>query len=438
MSSAQGNDTAFAPPTTWASHGPDAIAAARATDPLAMAWMQGAPPPADKVVKFEDSSAARFPQLRWACSNQRAIVPTVVVSRGNSPARRLPVALRGDIDALMFSPQIAGAAASGFAGPISWADALLANFTDAIIVLHRGSIVYERYFGVMTPAQQHILFSVSKSFAGTIGAMLIADGTLSETATIAALVPELAASGFGDATLRQVLDMTTGLGYSEDYTSSASDIARLARAAGLSPRLPDDDAPDGLRAYLPTIAKAGAHGEAFTYRTCNTDVLGWVLHRVTGKPLHRLVSDLFWSKVGMEQDAYYSIDSHGTEFAGGGMNAALRDMARFGEMMRLGGSVDGVEIVPAAVVADIAGGGDPAKFAPAGYATLPGWSYRNQWWVSGHGPYSARGVRGQMIWVDPVAEMVIARLGSHPLAGNGNFDATSLPAWAAVAELLSR
>ncbi len=431
-----------APPTSLATHGPGALAEALASDPAALGWMVGSPPPADKLVRFADGSAARFPQLRWSLANQRALVPTVVVARGTAPARPFPVALRDDIDALTFQP-LTG---SGFDGPVNWADALLANFTDAIVVVHRGTIVYERYFGVMTPARQHIVFSVSKSLAGTLAAMLIDSGKLDPDAPVAALLPELAGSGFADASLRQVLDMTTALAYSEDYTSPTADIANLARAAGMAPRREpeqgsdagDDPARDGLRGYLPTIARAGSHGAAFTYRTCNTDVLAWILHRVTDTPLATLVSDHFWSRLGMEQDGYYTIDDHGTEFGGGGFNACLRDLARFGEMMRLGGRCDGQQIVPAAVVADIARGGDPAKFAPAGYTTLPGWSYRNQWWVSDHGAFAARGVRGQMIWVDPAAEMVIARLASHPLAGNANLDPASLPAWAAVAAHLQR
>jgi CubicO group peptidase (beta-lactamase class C family) len=341
----------------------------------------------------------------------------------------MPRALRDDIERVTFTP-LPG---SGFDRDISIGEAFLANFTDALMVVHRGTIVYERYAGVTGPDTPHMLMSVSKSFAGTIAAMLVVDGRLDEDALIGDLLPEMAGSGFADATLRQVLDMTTALAYSEDYTSPTADIVKLAMASGLSP---GDDR--GVRAYLPTIAKAGVHGEAFTYRTCNTDVLGWVLHRVTGKSLTELVSEMFWEKLGMAEDAYYTIDSHGTEFSGGGLSATLGDLARFGEMMRLGGSIGGETIVPASVVADVAGGGDRAKFVPAGYATLPGWSYRNQWWVShdAHGCYTARGVRGQMIWVDPMAEMVITRLGSHPLAGNGNFDPTSLPAWTAIARHL--
>ena len=403
--------------------------AAQATDPANAGWMTGSPPPPEKLVRISDGSAWRFPQLRWSFANFQALVPTAEVSRGTMPARAFPPSLRDDIDAIRFQP-LAG---SGFDGAISFEQSLHANFTDAILILHKGTIIYERYFGITRPDTRHILMSVSKSFAGTLTAMLVADGTLDDKALIGDLIPELAAGGFGDAALRQVMDMTTALAYSEDYTSATADIAKLATACGLSP----GDS-NGLRAYLPSIAKSGTHGEAFTYRTCNTEVLAWVLHRVTGKPLTQLLGDRLWRKLGMEHNACYTIDSHGTEFGGGGLNATLRDIARFGEMMRLGGAIDGVQIVPKAVVEDVTQGADAAKFAPAGYTTLPGWSYRNQWWVShdAHGCYTARGVRGQMIWINPVAEMTITRLGSHPLAGNGNFDPTSLPAWTAVAKHL--
>ncbi len=144
----------------------------------------------------------------------------------------------------------------------------------------------------------------------------------------------------------------------------------------------------------------------------------------------------------MEQDAYFTVDSVGTEFAGGGLNTGLRDLARFGELMRRGGRwgglFDGRQVIPQAVVDDIRRGGDRAAFTPAGYVTLPGWSYRNMWWVTHneHGAYMARGIHGQAIYVDPTAEMVIARYASHPLAANANNDPTSLPAYHALARHL--
>ena len=146
----------------------------------------------------------------------------------------------------------------------------------------------------------------------------------------------------------------------------------------------------------------------------------------------------FWSKLGIDQDAYFTVDPDGVEFAGGGLSLTLRDMARFGEMVRLGGVYNGQRIVPAAVFEDIRRGADRAKFATATYPTLKGWSYRNMWWVShnDHGAFMARGIHGQAIYVDPAAEMVIVRFASHPLAGNVNLDPMSLPAYDAVARHL--
>ena len=140
----------------------------------------------------------------------------------------------------------------------------------------------------------------------------------------------------------------------------------------------------------------------------------------------------------MEQDAYFTVDPGGTEFAGGGLNLTLRDLARFGEMMRLGGRYHGQQIVPASVVDDIRKGGNREQFAKAGYKTLPGWSYRNMWWVSHNSDeaFSARGVHGQVIYIDPKAEMVIARFASHPMSTNASFDPTSLPAYEALARYL--
>ena len=116
----------------------------------------------------------------------------------------------------------------------------------------------------------------------------------------------------------------------------------------------------------------------------------------------------------------------------------LRDLARFGEMIRQGGKFNGRQVVPAAVIEGIRGGASREAFAFGGYKTLPGWSYHNQWWIShdDHGAFMARGIHGQAIYIDPKAEMVIARYASHPKAGNMNLDPTSLPAYRAVADYL--
>ena len=403
------------------------------SDPAKLGWMQGTPPPTDKQIKFDDGSYFRFPQLRWSFSNWRQFFPTLPLHRGDAPVHAIPRAERDDIDALTFTPL-------GSNKAMSWKEALASNYTDAIIVLHKGKIVYERYLGVTTPASQHIAFSVTKSYIGTLAASLAAEGKLDPDKLVTDYVPELADSGFAGATVRQVMDMTTGIAFDETYTNPDADIIRHARAGRAAPRRADYDGPDGFLAFLPTIGKQGEHGERFTYRTANSDALGWIIARAAGVPVRDQLEQRFWSKLSMEQDAALVVDAQGTPFAGGGLMLSLRDMARFGEMMRRGGKWNGQQVVPAAAIADITKGGGKAEFAKNGaYPTLPGWSYRNQWWVShnNHGAYMARGIHGQAIYIDPKAEMVIARFASHPVAGNVAIDPTSIPAYEALGRLLA-
>jgi hypothetical protein len=406
---------------------PDAIA----SDPVAMGWMMGFPPPPDRVIRFADGSHYAFPQLRWSFSNYRRLVSTGNVSRGLAAPVPLPRAERDDLDAVSF--QVLGSGQT-----MTWGQAFHANYSDGVVVLHKGRIVYERYFGALKPEGQHIAMSVTKSFFGTIGAMLVADGTLDANAPASKYVPELQGSAFGDATVRQLLDMTTGLQYSENYADPKAEIWNHVRAGNVLPRPPGYDGPKTFYEFLVTVKKEGNHGEAFAYKTVNTDALGWVIARATKMSVGDNLQQRIWSKLGAEQDAYFNIDTVGTEFAGGGLNTGLRDLARFGEMMRNDGRFNGQQIVPKAVVDDIRRGADKAHFAKAGYALLPGWSYRNMWWVSHneHGAYSARGVHGQVVYIDPKAEMVIARYASFPLASNANLDPTSLPAYHALARHL--
>lgn len=404
---------------------------AQASDPARLKWMVGAPPSPDRTVRFDDGSYFRFPAMRWSVANFRQLMPTLNVPRGLGAPLPLPRQLDRRIDALPVVP-------TGASQPLTWRQALDATYTDGIVVLHRGNVVYERYFGVLTDDGQHAAMSVTKSVIGTLGAMLVADGTLDARRKIADYVPELGQSAFGSATLRQVLDMTTALDYSEDYADPNAHVWAHAQAGNPLPKPKDYTGPRSYFEFLQTVRQRGEHGQAFGYKTVNTDVLGWVIARVTGRNVAQLLSERIWSRLGSEQDAYFTVDSIGTPFAGGGLNAGLRDMARFGEMLRNGGRFNGQQIVPASVVKDIRQGGDKEAFAKAGYSQLKGWSYRAMWWVSHNpdGAYMARGVHGQSIYIDPAAEMVIVRFASHPVAANAANDGVTLPAYAALARYL--
>ena len=402
------------------------------TDPCTLGWMQGFPPPAERTLRFADGSYYEFPQRRWSFSHMRELLPTARISRGDGPVCALPRADRDDLDAVPFTT-LGGQ-------PSTWGEAFASNYTDGVVVLHRGRIIYEKYFGALQADTVHSAFSVTKSFVGTHAAMQIHAGDLDDSALVTHYVPELKSTAYADATVRQVMDMTIGVRYSEAYADPTADIWNYARAGGMRARPVDYAGPSSFYEYLVTLKKEGEHGTGFTYKTVNTEVLAWIVKRVAGVNLAELTSTQIWSRLGCEYDALYQVDSVGTESGGGGINAALRDLARFGEAMRCDGSFNGQQIVPSAVVADIRNGANREHFATAGYATLPGWSYRNMWWVShdAHQCFTARGIHGQAIWVDPTAEMVIARYASHPLAANVFMDPTSLPAYRALGEHLMR
>ncbi len=402
------------------------------SDPRALGWMEGFPPAPDKLVMQPDSNFFSFPKLRWTVCHLRELLPTEQVSRGIGA----PVPLENDldetaIDALTFKPM-------GSRETMTWKESLAANYTDGMLILHKGKIVYERYFGCLDEKGKHGAMSMTKSMTGLLAEILVAEGSLDDTQPVTSVVPELADSAFGDATIRQVMDMTTGLAYSEDYSDPNADIWIYSRAASPLPKPADYSGPDGYFEYLQTVKPEGNHGEAFHYKTINTDALGWIISRVSGKEFTELLSDRIWSQMGAEQDAYVTVDGKGTPFAGGGMSAGLRDLGRIGLLMLNEGEINDRRLFPSGVVAGIRQGGDKEAFDKAGYETLEGGSYRGMWWIfhNNHGAFAARGVHGQTIYVDPTADMVLVRLASFPIAKNAAIDPTSLPAYQAVAEYL--
>jgi CubicO group peptidase (beta-lactamase class C family) len=404
-----------------------------ASDPGALEFMQGSPPPPEKRIRFEGDQYLGFPQLRWSLSHMRELLPTVAVRRGTGAPSNLGVANRDGearIDAMTFE-DLQGR-------QHTWAGSLAHTYTDGILVLHRGTRVYERYFGALQPQRPHACFSITKSYAATLAATLIHERLLDERKTVSYYLPEMAATAYQDATLREVLDMQVGVDYSEDYANPQAHIWDYSRAGGLRARRPDYTGPGNYYDYLVTLRKAGEHGKAFDYKTVNTEVLCWVMNRVTGVALADMLSERIWTQIGCEEDGYLAVDSIGVAMGGGGLNASLRDLARFGELMRCEGAWEGKQVIPAAAVADIRRGSDPGKFAAAGYTLLPGYSYRSMWWVSHNalGMFEGRGIYGQRLYVAPRAELVVARFCSHPIATSAGNDPVTLPAFAALCRLL--
>jgi CubicO group peptidase (beta-lactamase class C family) len=320
-----------------------------------------------------------------------------------------------------------------------WDASLYDTYTDGIVVLHRGRRVYERYFGALEPQVPHSCFSITKSYAATLCAALVHEHVLDDTKRIPEYLPEMRGTAYDDATLRQVMDMQIGVAYTEVYADARSDIWDYARSSGLRPRPSGYSGAGNVHDYLQTLRKGGEHAQAFAYKTVNTEVMCWVMARVTGVPLTQLLSEQLWAPLGCEEDGYIVVDPLGVPMGGGGLSASLRDLARFGELMRREGEWSGRQLIPAAVIDEVRRGDDPAKFAKAGYTLLPGYSYRNMWWVSHNelGAFEARGIHGQRLYVAPKAEMVVARFASHPVAASAANDPITLPAMLALGRMLA-
>lgn len=398
--------------------------------------MDGFPPPAGKIITQPDSVFFSFPRLRWSVCHLREFLPTEEISRGLGapvPLKYLPPKELANeqqaIDAVTFMPTNADEA-------MAWEESLDANYTDGMLILHKDRVVYERYFGCLAEDGKHAAMSMTKSITGLLAEVMVVEGNLDEGALVSDIVPEIGGSAFASATIRQVMDMTTGVRFSEDYADPNADIWTYSAAASPLPKPEGYEGPSGYWEYLQQVKPQGAHGDAFHYKTINSDMLGWIISRVSGLAVTGLASERLWRPMGAEQDAYQTVDGKAVPFAGGGLSAGLRDLGRIGLLMLNEGEINGERLFPAEVVQKIRAGGDRSKFG--GYSTLKGSSYTSLWWIShnAHGAFAARGVHGQTIYVDPTAEMVLVRFASFPKAQNTLIDPTSLPAFQAVADYL--
>jgi hypothetical protein len=362
--------------------------------------MPDTPSPADRA----DLSNWRTPPFsRWAFRNVRAVLPVadVAVAAGTAPA--LPSRPRS-LDG--FSLPKGDGSSMDFAGFLD------ATVTDGIIVLHDGAVVVEAYADGMTPQTPHILMSATKSIIGLLAGILAHSGALDVDAPVTRYLPELAQTRFSGATLRHLLDMRGGVILDESEQHGYAD------AGGWDPVAADGPAP-GLHGFIAGLTSGQAvHGGPFRYISVNTDLLGWIIERATGKSVAELASTLLWQPLGAEHPAAITLDRHGAPRCTGGFCATLRDFARVGQLVLDGGA----GIVPAAWIDDIIGNGDPAAWRDGewGQAFTPlgrDMRYRSGWYVVDEEPQHlfAMGIHGQNLFVDRANRLVIAKVSTHAI-----------------------
>ena len=334
--------------------------------------------------------------------NMRAFFPTAVVRASGSPSE------------LAQGPQVDLPASFDFRGTrIDTASFLALTDTTGLIIVKDDKVVFERYFRGTDTHTRTVAWSLSKSFASALVGIAVAEGKIHSIGDpVTRYAPELAGSAYDGVRIKDVLQMSSGASWTEDSSDPHSDVARFGHAVAFG---------RPLDAFAASLTREHLPGTYLRYNSMDTQVLGMVLRHATGMSLAAYLSARIWQPLGMQDPAFYLTDRSGVEFAAGGLNATLRDDARFGLLYAHYGNWRGVQIIPAEWVR--------ASVTPDAPQLMPGrrpsstefWGYGYQWWVPDlHGEYAAVGIFNQFIYVNPRERLVIAKSSANHAYGTGH------------------
>lgn len=377
--------------------------------------MRGFPPKPEDQVTLGNWRTP--PYNRWAFSHVCEIVPSAIIR--NNPAQT---------DGLPEAPiEITGFELDENGKKMPLSEWLAETYTDGILIMCSGKIIYEQYFGELDRYTPHILMSVSKSLTALVAGILAGRGILDVDSRIDSIIPEIKDSAYQGATVRHLLDMRVGVDFDEDYLATSGAIIEYRKAQGWNPLTPGDSARN-LRDFFPILTETdGGHGERFHYVSPNTDLLGWVLERVSGQRFADLLSGLIWQPLGAEQNAYITVDRTGAPRCAGGICTTARDLARVGRLFATRGRADGKQIIPAEWLEDILTAGDRRAWQEGDFFGLyedAPIHYRSKWYVE-HGLHTmvfGMGVFGQNVFVEPENDLVIVKFSSQPLPLDQGFN----------------
>jgi CubicO group peptidase (beta-lactamase class C family) len=269
-----------------------------------------------------------------------------------------------------------------------------------LLVLQDGKIRLERYHGGFGPNDRWTSFSVAKSLTSSLVGAAMKDGYIKSLGDpVTRYIPELMGSAYEGVTVRQLLTMTSGVKWNEDYTDPKSDVARM-----LSTPAPPGENP--TVAYMRRLPREAPPGPKWVYKTGETMLVGVLIQKATGKTLAQYLSQKIWRPYGMQEDAYWEVDAGGGNIGGCCVSAALRDYGRVGQFLLDGGRAGGKQVLPTWWI----------KRATSKQADIgePNFGYGYQWWTESNGSYDAIGIFGQMIHVDPQHRLVIVSLSNWP------------------------
>jgi len=352
------------------------------------------------------SNWREHPHSQWAFQHARQLIPSAAIEGSGQPG--LPSATGREFTRLIVDTESGGR---------EFGELLSNSYTDGLLVLHNGKAIMEwsaEHFDARNP---HIVFSVSKSITAILAGILEGAGIVDCEAPIVDYLPGVRDCVYGSARIRHLLDMTIALDFEENYTDKNSEYIQYRKATAWNP-VNQNEPGHGLESFLYSLSKTEAdHGSSFLYRSPNSDLLGLVLERTAGVPLASLFSNHLWKPMGAASDGYITVDRYGAPRAAGGICITLHDLALIGQLFLNNGMANGTQVVPAEWIEDTRHNGNQDAWDRGNYKQkLPDFRYRNKWYLANDADQTicARGIHGQLLYINPARNVVIARLSSHP------------------------
>ena len=388
------------------------------SEPDSQSVMEGTPPTRDSQATMKNYRD--YPFSGWTFQNMGAPLNIVMVPRG------------GDI-AELNQPSNQALGKKIFidktGAEMTLEDLFKVHFARGMILIQDDKVLYEKYFDGFGPHKQHIWFSMSKSLASAALGILVEQGKIDVKKSPAHYIPELKNSGFERVTIQNLLDMATSIDFKETYTDMTSDFALKYAVAmnmgwlpGARDAQPESTEIYGVHDFLSKYVKPNKElepGTDFDYNSSNADVIGWLISRVSDQPYEQFISEQIWSKLGMEHDAYFTVDRAFMPVVTGGMNSTLRDAARFALMIRDEGRVKNKQLIPSAWINSALNIDEKLKShmtANPKYGEESWEAYHNMWWIldSEKGEFCATGIHGQVIYINRSKNTVMVWFSNQP------------------------
>lgn len=347
------------------------------------------------------------PFSQWSFQNVREIVPTAEVAR-------MRISETSGQDFAWTSIGL-----DGSAGRLDAMEHWHRSHTDSVVVLKNGDRIAEWHAPHVDPNDPHIIFSITKSVTGLMAGLASEDGDLDPDAPVRHYVALPSRSAFATAKVRDLLDMTVSLDFDDAYLDASGSFDRYRRAMLWNPERPDARSETLLDVLADLGSQAHPHGTRFHYASPDTDLLGLVIERATGRRWHQFLRDRLWEPAGMTGTACVTVDRIGTARAAGGLCITPYDLARLGQLVMDGGvAADGRRVVGPGWIDDMRRKGNRQAWIDGNFAGMfANGRYRSCWYETGDDRdcFAAVGIHGQWIWGDRANGVVIAKTSSRPV-----------------------